>query len=434
MLRRVLLSVLAVVAATALALGLPLGVVTWHLVGDRLDADLTARLESVDAALAADVSQAVDDRRLTLAVPAGGLLSVRRPGHAPIVLGDTGLVGGYTREVALTQGGTAELEVPMSELSAPRRSALLWVAGAVALSLLVGAAVAVVLARRLSSPLRSVADRAAALGAGDFRVASRRFGIAELDRVADVLDAAARDIAALLGRERDLAGDISHQLRTRLTGIRLLLEELDTVPSVRDDADSAAAVRAGLEQTDQLVAVVDALLAAARSRRAATVSAVDLGRETAALAAEWEPRLRRAGRALVVRCPSGAVAEATPMRLREALSSLLDNATRHGAGTVTLSARQDSGLVVLEVADEGAGIPEALVGHVFDRGVSTAASTGIGLGLARALVEADGGRLELRRRAPAVFAVFLPGRIPGPLTDGAPGELAGPVAVVPSPR
>jgi signal transduction histidine kinase len=47
------------------------------------------------------------------------------------------------------------------------------------------------------------------------------------------------------------------------------------------------------------------------------------------------------------------------------------------------------------------------VPHVFDRGVSTASSTGIGLGLARAFVEADGGRLELRRASPPVFAVFL---------------------------
>ena len=45
--------------------------------------------------------------------------------------------------------------------------------------------------------------------------------------------------------------------------------------------------------------------------------------------------------------------------------------------------------------------------HVFDRGMSTASSTGIGLGLARAFVEADGGRLELRRASPPVFGVFL---------------------------
>jgi signal transduction histidine kinase len=60
------------------------------------------------------------------------------------------------------------------------------------------------------------------------------------------------------------------------------------------------------------------------------------------------------------------------------------------------------------VSDAGAGIPEELVPHVFDRGVSVGSSTGIGLALARALVEADGGRLELSRARPPVFTIFLP--------------------------
>jgi signal transduction histidine kinase len=63
---------------------------------------------------------------------------------------------------------------------------------------------------------------------------------------------------------------------------------------------------------------------------------------------------------------------------------------------------------LIEVSDSGAGVPEELVPHVFDRGVSVGSSTGIGLALARALVEADGGRLELSRARPPVFTIFLP--------------------------
>ena len=65
-------------------------------------------------------------------------------------------------------------------------------------------------------------------------------------------------------------------------------------------------------------------------------------------------------------------------------------------------------MIVVEVGDHGDGVPPELAPHVFDRGVSGAASTGVGLALARALVEADGGRLELARTKPATFAVFLP--------------------------
>jgi len=68
-------------------------------------------------------------------------------------------------------------------------------------------------------------------------------------------------------------------------------------------------------------------------------------------------------------------------------------------------AREPTALI--EVADEGPGVPDELIPHIFDRGFSGGASTGVGLALARALAETDGGRLELRRARPPVFALFL---------------------------
>ena len=63
---------------------------------------------------------------------------------------------------------------------------------------------------------------------------------------------------------------------------------------------------------------------------------------------------------------------------------------------------------MVEVSDGGAGVPDDLAAHIFERGVSGGGSTGVGLALARALVDADGGRLELSTSRPATFAVFLP--------------------------
>jgi signal transduction histidine kinase len=65
--------------------------------------------------------------------------------------------------------------------------------------------------------------------------------------------------------------------------------------------------------------------------------------------------------------------------------------------------------VVVEVADEGAGVPDELAGRIFEREVTSGAGTGLGLALARDLANADGGRLELAQRRPAVFALFLSG-------------------------
>ncbi len=403
--RRILVSILLVIATTVLALGLPLAIVSWRLVDDLLHQELASRLQSMEVSLA-DVDQdaaKIDLGSLRAGVPADGTLTIHEPDGSSRSTGARPGGDSYAESVALPGGGRLELSVPMAKLRAQRWRALLLVAVAVLLSALVAAGVALVLARRLSTPLSDVARRAARLGAGDFRTVRLRYGIAELDRVADVLDASATDIAALLGRERELAGDISHQLRTRLTGLRLRLEELAGHP----DPAVVTEVEAALDQTDRLVTVVDELLAHARSQRAAGATELSLDVELAGVREEFAVPVAVAGRSLIVNCPPDVVVQATPGRLREALGALLDNALTHGRGVIAITARRASGTVVIEVTDEGPGVPTAIIGHVFDRGISTASSTGIGLGLARALVEADGGRLELRRPSPPVFAIFL---------------------------
>jgi signal transduction histidine kinase len=264
--------------------------------------------------------------------------------------------------------------------------------------------VATVTARRLAGPLLDVADRAARLGAGDFRRAPHRHGIPELDRVSDVLDTSAGALADLVQRERALVGDVSHQLRSRITALTLRLDELSTHP----DPSARREALAALEQTEKLSEVLDELLEAARAARAAGAEPMDLRSGLTEVADEWRPALEAAGRRLKLRVPEGLLARVTPARIREAVGALVDNALRHGGGTVTISAREGANALVVEVSDTGSGIPEELVPHVFDRGVSVQSSTGLGLALARALVEADGGRLELSRARPPTFTIFLP--------------------------
>ena len=406
--RRVLVSILLVIAATVLTLGVPLSIVSWRVVDDLMRSDLSSRLESISASIANQSgSSEIDLGQLAAAVPTGGRLDIRMAGRIDQSIGTSQTDQVYSEQLAIAGGGTLRLSVPESYLRAEQWTALALVGLAVLLSVVVGTGVAVLTAGRLVTPLTDVARRAARLGSGDFRTFQRRYGIVELDRVADVLDSSAQDIAELIARERDLAGDISHQLRTRLTGLRLRLEELSEHP----DPEVVEEVEEALEQTDRLVTVVDDLLANARSERAAGASEVVLGDELAEIEAEWGPRLQADGRTLTVRCPRETMVHATPGRLREAIGVLVENSLRHGAGAVGLTvrstARGSGAMVVLEVSDEGAGVPDGLVAHIFDRGVSTASSTGIGLGLARAFIEADGGRLELRRASPPIFAIFL---------------------------
>jgi signal transduction histidine kinase len=401
--RRILQSTLLVVAITALVLGVPLAITTWRLVEDLHRADLLSRLEQVAARLDTPGAQ-IDRASIELAVPTGGRLVLERTGEPDQTIGADVGDDPVSESLPFGPGDVLVMQEPLRSMRTEQVQVTLVVVLLVVLSVGAGAVVATVTARRLAEPLRGVADRAARLGAGDFRAVPGRHGIPELDRVSDVLDTSAVALADLLQRERALVGDVSHQLRSRLTALQLRLDELAAHP----DPTARSEALAALEQAERLAGVLDELLEAARAARAAGAEPQDLREALGAVAEEWRPALKAAGRSLKLRVPDGLLARVTPARIREAVGALLDNAIQHGAGTVTLSARAAETSLVVEVTDAGAGVPEELVPHVFDRGVSVGSSTGIGLALARALVEADGGRLELSRARPPIFTIFLP--------------------------
>jgi signal transduction histidine kinase len=401
--RRILQSTLLVVAITALVLGGPLAITTWRLVEDIHRADLLSRLEQVAARLDTPGAQ-IDRAAIELAIPTGGRLLLERTGEPDQVIGAEVVDNPVSESLPFAPGDVLVMQEPLRLMRTEQVQVTLVVLLLVVLSVGTGAVVATVTARRLAEPLRGVADRAARLGAGDFRAVPGRHGIPELDRVSDVLDTSAVALADLLQRERALVGDVSHQLRSRLTALQLRLDELAAHPDPTARGEALAAI----EQAERLAEVLDDLLEAARAARAAGAEPHDLREALSAVAEEWRPALKATGRSLKVRVPEGLLARVTPARIREAVGALLDNAIQHGAGTVTLSARSAETSLVVEVTDAGSGVPEELAPHVFDRGVSVGSSTGIGLALARALVEADGGRLELSRARPPVFTIFLP--------------------------
>ena len=429
--RRILLSTLLVVALTALLLGGPLMLTTWRLVDDVTQSDLASRLDRVAADLAAQegednrIDGSLDTERLRLALPADGRLVVTYPdGRGQLqraVIGEPTIDRPVSQRVDLGRNGSLLIEVPGEAVRTTQLQALTVVLIVVLLSIAGGALVSTVTARRLAGPLLDVAGRAARLGSGDFRIVVDRHGIAELDRVSDVLDSSALELAALVQRERELVGDLSHQLRSRLTAVRLRLDEL------ADHADPAVVeeAAAAMAQVDRLTVAVDDMVVASRAVRTAAAGTVDVAEALRELVAEWTPLYADAGRELRVAIPESALARASAARLRETVGVLLENALLHGAGEVRLSlsqvparfgdvAARREPTAVIEVADEGAGVPDELVPHIFDRGFSGGASTGVGLALARALAETDGGRLELRRARPPLFALFL--TVPGAAT------------------
>ena len=192
--------------------------------------------------------------------------------------------------------------------------------------------------------------------------------MAELDRLAEGLDGSARRITDLLSAERDFAADASHQLRTPLTALSMRLEEMIAAagdPEVVREEGAAA-----LAQTERLTEVVSQLLG--RTRRAArgVPSLLAIDDVIAQQVIEWDPAFRRANRKLEVAGEKGLSAYITPGALAQVIATLLDNALVHGAGTVTIRTSRTPKSVVVEVRDEGKGVPHELVPRIFERNVS----------------------------------------------------------------
>jgi signal transduction histidine kinase len=266
-------------------------------------------------------------------------------------------------------------------------------------------------ARRLTRPLQELAEAAGRLGSGDAGPLGRRYGLPELDQVAEGLDGSAERISELLAAEREFAADASHQLRTPLTALSMRLEEILAAadqPEVVHEEGTAA-----LLQAERLTEVVSQLLGRTHrsaGRRPAEVSVDDV---VAQQVVEWDPAFRRRNRKLEVSGEKNLTAHVTPGTLSQLIATLLDNALVHGAGTVGIRTSLTPKSVVIEVRDSGRGVRADLVPKIFERNVSgKPGGTGLGLALARSIAAAEGGQVVLVRPRPAVFAIFLPRTLP----------------------
>jgi signal transduction histidine kinase len=262
----------------------------------------------------------------------------------------------------------------------------------------------------LRRPLAGIQRRAESLGSGQKREALRPSGLPEVDRVAELLERSAGRVDRLIAAERQFASDASHQLRTPLTALSMRLEEIlqaEDQQTVRDEAASA------LAQVERLATVVEHLLDSVRDNnlRAGPVPLDDVVLQQVV---EWEPAFNARHRIIKATGTRGLVALATPNGLSQVLATLLENSLIHGDGTVTVSTRSTGISLVVEVTDEGPGVPAELGARIFERSVSGRRGTGLGLAVARELAEADGGRLELVQQKPAMFALFLSAAGAGP--------------------
>ncbi|MET9093998.1 ATP-binding protein [Streptomyces cyaneofuscatus] len=408
--RRLINSTLAVVLVVIAVFGVSLVIVETRTISasaqESVESEALRLISVVDSRLLGDevinsgvLSEQIDPSRFAL---------IEIPGRAPIAVGERPSGSVLRATETGEQGEKVTVEESRSAVTREVGRTLL-IIGAVALLAIISAVLlAVRQANRLASPLTDLAETAERLGSGDPRPRHKRYGVPELDRVADVLDSSAERIARMLTAERRLAADASHQLRTPLTALSMRIEEIsvtDDPETVKEEANIA------LTQVERLTDVVERLLTNSRDPRTGSAVVFDLDEVIKQQIEEWRPAYRSTGRALVCSGKHGLRAVGTPGAVAQVLAALIENSLMHGGGTVALRTRVTGNQVVIEVTDEGPGVPAELGARIFERTISGRNSTGIGLAVARDLAEADGGRLELLQQHPAVFALFL-SRIP----------------------
>ncbi|MEU6817300.1 ATP-binding protein [Streptomyces sp. NPDC046860] len=404
--RRLIQSTLAVVLVVIAVFGVSLVIVETRTISnsaqERVESEAVRLASIVDSRILA--AENVNADVLRNPVSKDQYAVIKMPGRAPIEIGSKpeGDVIHSTQHGE--EGETVTVQEPRSAVTREVGRTLLIIGLVALLAVIAAVLLAVRQANRLASPLTDLAETAERLGSGDPRPRHKRYGVPELDRVADVLDSSAERIGRMLTAERRLAADASHQLRTPLTALSMRLEEItltDEPETVKEEATIA------LAQVERLTDVVERLLTNSRDPRTGSAVTFDLDEVIQQQLAEWRPAYRSAGRAIVSSGKRHLTAVGTPGAVAQVLAALIENSLMHGGGTVALRTRVTGNQAVIEVTDEGAGVPADLGARIFERTISGRNSTGIGLAVARDLAEADGGRLELLQTHPPVFGLFL---------------------------
>jgi signal transduction histidine kinase len=247
-------------------------------------------------------------------------------------------------------------------------------------------------------PLDDLLEAAGRVAEGDYSTRVAETGPREVRSLSRAFNNMASRLHETDEKRRNLLADVTHELRTPLTVIRGNLEGMLDGVYPADERN----LRALLDETDLLTRLVEDL----RILALAESGALQLRKEACDLAllaretlAAFQAQADAAGVSLVLDAPQGLPEmQVDAGRMRQVLSNLVSNALRYSpaGGRVRVSCAVTENRYVLDVADDGPGIPAADLAHIFERFYKSSDSGGMGLGLAiaRHLVTAHGGSIE----------------------------------------
>ena len=277
-----------------------------------------------------------------------------------------------------------------------------------AIALVLSGLAGLLLARAIARPVAELTTAADRLAQGDFDYPLPAGPPDELRRLASSFGSMRDELHRTLQARADLVTNVSHELRTPLTAIKGLTETLRD--GAVDDLDARDRFLASIErQADRLIRLVNDLLLLSRADAQALslrCERLDLSEIAHATADELAPQAEAVHVAIDVD-GLAAFARGDPDRVHQVLVNLLDNALQYSPAGATVMVRTGvttEGAVIL-VRDRGPGIPRGDLPHVFERFYrgdrsrqrerGSASGSGLGLAIAKALIEAQGGRISL---------------------------------------
>ncbi len=259
------------------------------------------------------------------------------------------------------------------------------------LALLVSSVIGYLVAGAALRPVEAMRRRAAEISAD---TPERRLPLPraddEISRLGETLNEMLERLDAGLARERRFVADASHELRTPLASLQTELELAARRP--RSPAELETALHSAGEEVERLVSLAEDLLVFARSDEgslAARAEPINVRELLGEVARRQNAHATSAARTIDVSAPDHLVLVGDRRRLEQALENLVDNALRHGAGTVRMNASAANGVVVLAVSDDGTGFAPDFLPHAFERfSRPDAARSGGGAGLGMAIADA----------------------------------------------
>ncbi|MDD3748177.1 MAG: ATP-binding protein [Candidatus Bipolaricaulis anaerobius] len=361
---------------------------------------------------------------------APGFLLVSPEGQV-VLAQDPSLVGQVLPPAEVARGTPIELPdgsqwtiVPVEESPPPplheaflqtvNRS--LWIAtGVVAVVALI---LALLLIRHLTGPLRNLAAAAHRIAAGDLTARVEETGEDELGKLAQSFNAMAESLEEAERSKRQMIADVAHELRTPITVLRAAVEGFED-GVLEPTPENLSALKDKVHLTARLIEDLQQLALADMGRLSLRQEPFPLEPVIADIAAMIGPQLEDGGIQLALDLPPDLPpAAGDRQRIQQVLLNLMANALRHtpAGGEILVTARTDGSEIEVSVCDTGPGISPEDAAHLFARFYrgreERAAGTGTGLGLsvAKAIVEAHGGRIwaENRPTGGACFHFTLP--------------------------